>query len=274
MNYPPLEAIQRIEAKPTNLSSVRRNRVAPVYDFAEQATQEGKCFALPRGGYFVVAPEKSLLPRFVVEIRLPERVTNGELVQLSYTLVDNSSGMLWFDSEDDDAHQLCWFLHLPVRVKSPLFAWPENRDRSLAGDAVKSSVKTANPNNEQELTSAISLLTSFPIHRGGQVEEWAHRHVSEGRVKLLSHEKRFIGAAIVSDQADIFSTVTIVLDNDYQSKGYGIKFMDVIGEEIAVAGRRAVVSMSEELPASYRGARGLGMRIIKHGYIAQLGQIA
>jgi hypothetical protein len=273
MNFTPFNTSESIVATESQLKLHHRVRVAPVYDFVEQATQEGQCFSLPRGGYFVVAPEQCLLPRFVVELKLPERTTHAEAIKLSYTLNSVSSGIIWFDSEDDDAHQFCWYLRLPVRVRSPLFEWDEHNPELAVTDGERAAVSLANVRDHETTEVAISLLTSFPVHRGGQTEDWARKHVAEDRVWVLRRDARVIGAAIVNKQAGNYSTVTMVLDNSYQSKGLGLKFMKVIGADLVAKGRLAVVSMSDEVPASFRAAKGLGMKIKKQAYTAQIGSL-
>src|SRR5690348_12526798 len=98
---------------PTDLAHVERRRQWPTFDFIEAAIERGEAFQLGRDGYVLVGGKDTLMPRFVLELRIPS-VPSLDYSQLFEALGDVSCGMIWFDSSDFTSFDIVWRHNLPV----------------------------------------------------------------------------------------------------------------------------------------------------------------
>jgi hypothetical protein len=258
--------------RPTALKSLRRQKQAPAYDFVEQSVNDGSAYCIGNDGYFVVAPEASLLPRFVVELRLPQLAVIEEYKELCARLNDLSSGFMWFDSSEIDAYDFAWRLRLPLRIGAPLFVW-SNKDQELsAQQSEASSLKVVvRPATHSDRQKATELFTSFPLWLGGQTKLAVMGHLEEGRLLAIEVGEKLVGSAILIPQKDGYVSANVALGPDHRNQGIAEAFGRTIGTQLSSEKKTLVGSMINNNPASFRAALRLGMRIAKTSYTAQLG---
>ena len=106
-----------------DIQEIKRKKSTPYFYSVERMISESTAYKIESNGYFIVAPESSLMPKYIVELRLPATIVDAEYKTLLSELTKKSCGMMWFDTSDIDAYDFVWKLRLMLRVGSPLFTW-------------------------------------------------------------------------------------------------------------------------------------------------------
>lgn len=249
----------------TSVKDLKRSRNGYQYDFVEYATRIGRAYKVGSNGYFIVAADGTLLPRFVVELRLPRLATPEDYAALLYAMSERSCGQMWFDSTNIDAFDLAWRMRLPLRAASPLLQWsPKSRAPGLPR-GVTIAVATA-----AQQGGVAKLISTIPPEHGGQTPESTAHHLKRGEVLVLAKRGKVLGAAVVTPSGSKHTWVSLlVMNEDSRRQGLGSAFMGAIGKEVSQQGRLAICSMSRENVASFRGAHRLGMEVVQLGFTAQ-----
>jgi hypothetical protein len=255
---------------PVKLAEIERRKTPPFYDFIEHSVREGEAYRLGDDGYFIVAPEVSLMPRFVIELALPEKAQIAEYQTLTFDLVERSSGMMWFDSTDFDAYDFAWRMRLQMRAGSPLFAW-DHESRTDLPSMPGYRVDLASADDTKE---ASDLLTSFPQHRGGKSDKSiVDFHFDQKQLYVLRSNSHIAGAAILEDQAGNFASITVIIKPDERNKGLATWFASELGRELWTNGKTLIAGMSSDVPASLHAVLKLKMRLVRQSYTAMIGSI-
>jgi len=255
---------------PIKLSEIKRRKTPPFYDFIEHSVARGQAYRIGDDGYFIVAPEVSLMPRFVIELVLPEKAVIDEYQKLTFDLVERSSGMLWFDSTDYDSYDFAWRMRLPIRAGSPLFAWNhESRPKLPAMAGYKVELAAASDKNE-----ASNLLTSFPQHRGGKSDKSIiDFHFDQKQLYVVKNNSHIAGAAILEDQVGNYASITVSIKQNEMNKGLATWFASELGQELWKKGKTLIAGMSSDVPASLHAVLKLNMRLVRQSFTAMIGSI-
>ena len=258
------------EITPVSLSEIKRQKSGPRYDFIEHSIREGNAYRLGSDGYFIVAPERSLMPRFVIELVLPETAKIPEYQKLTFDLVERSSGMLWFDSSDYDAYDFAWRMRLGLRAGSPLFEW----DGTKNGHLPTREGYIVDLAGSSDMKFATELLMSFPQHRGGKASgDIIDFHLSQKQLYVLKTDGHLVGAAIAEDQPNSYASLTLAIRKEYRNKGLGTWFAGQIGQRLSEQGKTLLVGMSSDVPESMRAVLKLPMRLVKQSFITTIGSL-
>jgi hypothetical protein len=261
----------------TELSAVTRRKTQPNYGFIEQAIQGGYAYRiLGKGGsgYFIVAPELSLTPGFVVELALPELAVEDRYESLAAHMSERSLGVLWFDSTDRDACDLAWRLGLSIRSGPPLFAWNGlKQDVAMDGFEITTARKADEPR-------VVELLSAPPLDAGGQTKEATVQNLEGGCVVVLRREKDILGAAVLTPLVGPYvSLSSVVMDTfselpaDSHEKAHReleLLFMNMVAAEVAKKGVVLVYSMARQTPQGFLEAISLRMKVVKQSFMASL----
>jgi len=255
---------------PVKLTDINRRKTPPFYDFIEQSVKRGQAYLLGDDGYVIVAPEISLMPRFVIELILPEKARIEEYQKLTFDLVEISSGMMWFDSTDYDAYDFVWRMRLGMRAGSPLFAWNHDSKPMLpVRPGYKIDLAAQGDKNDVS-----QLLTSFPQHRGGKADSSiVDFHFDRKQVYVLRNNSHLVGAAILEDQAGSYASLTLAMKEEERNKGLGTWFAAELGEILSKDGKTLLAGMSSDVPASLRAVLKLNMLLVRKSYTAMIGSI-
>jgi GNAT superfamily N-acetyltransferase len=248
-------------------SKITRPKSGPAFDFVEQAIRDGQAFELSTGGYFVVAPENSLVPRFVVALQLPELANLQLYRDVIFEMNQRSSGQMWFDTSDLHAVDLVWRARLRVRMGSLLLEAPTEGERPKVENA---AVRRA---EETQLPEAVRMLTALPVHQGGQTPEAVREHLNNNRLYVLEVGGRVVGAATILRTSSTHASLTMVLDENHRNQGLGRFFAGELAHHATRDGVTLVAGMSNENGQSFRASLHFGMRLATIGWIAELGQL-
>ncbi len=258
------------DIQPVDVSSLKRNKVGPVYDFVEQATRQGTAFRIGNDGYAIIAPPNCLLPRFVVELQLPELAVVERYAEVIRILTDRSCGMLWFDSSDVHAYDLAWRMRMMMTAGPPLLA-PADADKTQnVPDNGSDSIRSATLDDLRPLTD---LFGSFPTWKGGQTPAAVLEHVKNNSVAVLEKNNEIIGAVVTLD-ADEHGTLLSsgVIAEKYRNQGIGTQFVRALSRQSRTSYSRPVVfSTSPDSPATFRIAMRLNSKVVKQSFVAILG---
>ena len=263
--------------EPVELKTITRRKTQPNYGFIEQAMQGAYAYQIVgRGssGYFIVAPELSLTPGFVVELALPELAVKDRYESLAAQMSERSLGVLWFDSTDRDACDLVWRLGLSIRSGPPLFAWTGlKQDVPMDGFAVAIAGKA-------DLARVVELLSAPPLDAGGQTRDAIVQNLEGGCVVVLRREKDILGAAVLTPLAGAHvSLSSVVMDTfselpaDAHEKAHReleLLFMNMVASEVAKKGFTLVYSMARQTPQGFLEAISLRMKVVKQSFMAGL----
>jgi N-acetylglutamate synthase-like GNAT family acetyltransferase len=253
------------EVRQVPVSNLRRQSRSPMLGFVEKAIDGGIGYSFGEYGYFIVAEETSLLPKFVVELRLPYLPTRKAYHALAEEMIERSGGMLFFDTSNTDAYAFAWQLQLPVVLGSPLFQYsPKVRKYSSGTQNVKLATKG-------ESTFVQELLTSIPKHYGGVSTDEVKRRLELKQVYLLEVDKKPVGAALVETQGQKYAWLdTFVLTDTMRRRGLGHKLFERLGLVLGKQGRHMIFGLSHQGGNEYGGVTTLGSKIIKqsgHAYL-------
>lgn len=271
-------AIQSADVK-----DLRRDKQPPFYDFIEDAVQNGTAYQFGNDGYFVVAQATSLMPRFVVELRVPEIANFDQYVEMVRVMNDRSCGMLWFDSQDVEACDLAWRLRLPLEAGGPLFVSDPTpvTKTERHGMVLKNPIAAfALPNTFRgrkaelgDVRSVAGLVSDVPVWKGGQTLAAVTQHVENGAALLLEEGGQTVGTAITRQFAKGYlNVVSVAVQPDRQNKGIGTGIASLLVSHAHKNGDKLVASMSNQTPEAVRIAMKIGMRPVKQAFKAKLGQ--
>ena len=263
--------------EPAELANIKRRKTQPNYGFVEQAIGNGFAYQIVgRGGsgYFIVAPELSLTPGFVVELALPELALKNEYEALAAQMNERSLGVLWFDSLDRDACDLAWRLALSIRSGPPLFA-----SNGLRQDVVLEGFSVDIAGKEDQ-ARVVELLAAPPLDAGGQTPEATVENLEGGCVAVLRKERDIVGAAVLTPLPGSFvSLSTVVMDTfselpvDAHEKAHRdleLLFMNMLAHQVAKKNMTLAYSMARQTPSGYREAISLRMKLVKQSFMASL----
>jgi hypothetical protein len=264
--------------EPVDMSQIKRRKQQPNYAFVEQAISNGAGYTISgsgSGGYFIVAPELSLVPGFVVELALPELAAPEEYEKLAVEMASRSFGVLWFDASDQDACDFAWRLGLTVRSGPPLFVWDAGEDGAeLDGWDIAVA-------DDSDRGDVVRLLTSAPLDAGGQTEEAAIENLRGGCVMTLKRDGDLAGAAVLSPLPGAYTALTGVImetyselaldDHERASRALELAFMHALGARAARNGLTMTYSMAKQTPTGYTEALYLEMKIAKQSFMTDFG---
>jgi hypothetical protein len=251
---------------PADIQKIKRKKNAPYFNSVEQMISKSTAYKIDKNGYFIVAPESSLMPKYIIELHLPVRGVEEEYKTLLGELTKKSCGMMWFDTSDIDAYDFVWKLRLMLRVGSPLFMWNrlENftpRKGYIIRDASKS-----------DSDRIVSLMSSIPDHHGAQSKDSVKEALKKNYYKALVKDNTVVGAALLRPQPDNYVGMTMVLDSKYRNQALGLYYGALIGEDLAESGKTMVAGMLNDNPPSFKAFQNI-MSIQKYGFVANLGSI-
>lgn len=255
----------RLTIDKAKVSELKPNLPAPNLGFILEAIAHGTGYKFGDGGYFIVSDEHSILPRFVVDLRLPELPNLASFKWVVVQMLKHSSGMLFIDSSSSDAFALAWKLQLPVLPGSPLFQYvPEAPKYSGKSDAVHEATS-------RDRDYVAKLLTSVPRQLGGAREEDVNGYIQSKHAYILEKNGKKAGAAVVVPQGDVYSWVeALVLDPSVRHSAAGYTVLERLAIDIRQEGRRLIFGMSHKGTAEYTGAVKLGSAMIKQSWHAFL----
>lgn len=248
------------------LPEQKTTETSPSLGFVHQAIAGGTAYGFGDNGYFVVAGDHPILPRFVVDVRLPELPNAAAFKWVAIEMLKLSSGMLFVDSAQSDAFALAWKLQIPVLPGSPLFEFaPPTQKHSTA----KHSAHIATAHDHEFATK---LLASVPRHLGGAIEQDIKTHSRNKHVWVMENDGKPAGAAIVVPQGDSYAWVeAFVLEPAARHIDTGHKVFEKLAVEIVGQKRRVIFGMSHQGTSEYIGAIKLGSKIVRqsyHGFLA------
>ncbi len=249
-----------------DIQKIKRKKSAPYFNSVDQMISESTAYKIDKNGYFIVAPESSLMPKYIIELSLPLRGVEAEYRELLSELCKKSCGMMWFDTSDIDAYDFVWKLRLMLRVGSPLYMWNrlENftpRKGYIIRDASKS-----------DSDKIVSLMGSIPYHHGAQSKDAVKMALKKNYYKTLVKDGTVVGAALLHPQPDNYVGMTMVLDLKYRNQALGLYYGALIGEDLAKSGKTMVAGMLSDNPPSFKAFQNV-MSIKKYGFVANLGSI-
>jgi hypothetical protein len=256
-----------------NAQNVSRDAIPVVehpvrFDFVQSASRTGTAFQLEGGGHFVIAPNDSLIPRFVVELSLPTLGDVEYYNSVIQTLNAHSCGFMWFDDNELHAFDVAWRMRLPLIAVSVLFAVKQSEK-----PAEREGFELRPLGGKAEHGPLNMLLTALPTGMGGLTTEQANQLLSKGDVTVLAHEGSPVGVIVSSTlpSGDLYAHAFSVAP-EFQGKGLGTWFMHLFTTEVA-KGRSVIFGVPNFSHAEFRGALKLGAKIINRGWRAQLGSI-
>jgi len=263
--------------EPVEISSMSRRKKQPNYGFVEQSIRSGLAYEIVgRGGsgYFIVAPELSLTPGFVVELVLPELALKDKYESLAAQMSERSLGVLWFDSLDRDACDLAWRLGLPIRSGPPLFASNGlKQDMVLEGFSVKIAGK-------EDQARVVELLAAPPLDAGGQTREATAENLEGGCIAVLRKDRDIVGAAVLTPLPGPFVALSSVVMDTFSElpaaahekahRELELLFMNMVASEVAKKNMTLVYSMARQTPNGYLEAISLRMKLVKQSFMASL----
>ncbi|MFN3650376.1 MAG: GNAT family N-acetyltransferase [Armatimonadota bacterium] len=244
---------------------LERARALPFYDFVETAAKTGEAYSINDNGYCIVAHSDSLVPNLVVEIKLPRLRFPDDYVELSYKLNDISSGFMWFDTSMNDAFDFAWRMRLPLRAQSPLYI---SDGHSLPDSIDGLDVVQA---DDDHLDTAVALLGNIPDYHGGLRAEFVERKIASRNVLSLVRGDQVHGVVALTEQPNNFVTASaLAVLPEERGAGLGQRFAQLLLRRIHGEGKRLVAGMANDVPASARIARSLGMTVQRHAFTAQI----
>lgn len=263
--------------EPTELGTIARRKKQPNYGFIEQAIQGSYAYQIVgkgSSGYFLVAPELSLTPGFVVELVLPELAAEDMYAGLATQMSERSTGVMWFDSLDRDSCDLAWRLGLSLRSGPPLFASTGlKQDVAMDGFAVEIAGKA-------DSERVVELLSVPPLDAGGQTQEATLQNLEGGCIAVLRKEKDILGAGVLTPLVGPYVALSsVVMDTfsdlrpDAHEKAHReleLLFMNMLASEVAKKGSTLVYSMARQTPQGFLEAVSLRMKIVKQSFMASL----
>lgn len=256
-----------LSIKPISINDLRRAKNYPPYNFVETAIPRSTAYTIDDSGYFIVAPDDCLLPRFVVELQPPKLGSFEEYKELSFQLVEKSCGFLWYDTDDFGAFDFVWRLRLPLIPSAPLFAWNKQADVTRFKKAGL-TYKTA---STEDLPVAKEILTSLPVWQGGQTEAAVEENFQGSSIVLIEKDGQSLGAAsLVSLPENCMAVDPLVIHPNFRGRGYGLAFAAEIGSKLAEQGITLVCSMRNDNETSFRSVNALGMKLLKQSYTAEI----
>jgi hypothetical protein len=252
---------------PIELGKIKRKKALPAYDFIERWVDHGRGYSIGGGGYCVVASEQCLLANFIVELVIPKTDSRRDLKDLMSELAKVSCGYMWLDTGDMDAFEFVWRLNLQIKPLAPLFSWDKTAKTKMDLEGLAIS-----PLREAEHEKTMDMLTSFPTHRGGLLEDDVESKISEGLLTSLWYRKKHAGTAILQPQRGGYAALTLVLDPLFRGKGLTARFGTLLGRKLAAEGKTMLASMPNSNLASYRSCVTAGMKIVKRAFVARLAE--
>lgn len=259
-----------IHVEQVEVQEIPRVVTRPTYEFIETVIPKSTAYRLGDDGYFIVAPEQSLTPRFVTELRLPNLGNFDEYLEISYKLNELSSGFLWYETDDIHGWDFAWRLRLLLRPAGPLFAWDKVRVEeppALIATPLKLTLAS-----EEDLLACTALLMSIPPKQGGHTESAVKScQDAHGIFAVKSKDDVVATATPVELPAGYVAMSPLVVSPDAQDKGIGTWTANALGSYFAQRDKTMLVSMANDNEAAFKGALDLKMRILKQAYIAQIG---
>lgn len=251
-----------------NQKEIVRARNYPPFSIVEPHISRGTLYSIDDEGYFIVAPEDCLFPNFVIELFPPRLANFDEYKELSYELVEKSSGFLWFDTDDFRAFDFVWRLRLPLRPSAPLFIWNDNFDV----EPFKKSNLSYRTASIEELDVADSILSSVPIWHGGQTKEATKENINGEGVILIEVDSQIVGSAsLIPLPENCVAIDPLVILQEHQNLGIEEAFLAEIGTNLASKNISLVGSMRNDNEVAFKIANRLGMKLAKQSYVAQIG---
>ncbi|HYL34620.1 MAG TPA: hypothetical protein VEV17_01765 [Bryobacteraceae bacterium] len=255
----------KLTIQEAQIAELKPSLPEPALGFVREAIAGGKGYKVGSGGYFVVAGMNSILPRFVVDLRLPELPNLASYKWVAIQMLKRSNGMLFVGSSHSDAFALAWRLQLQVLPGSPLFQFaPQAQKHSSSSEAMRE----AGAHDEAHLKS---LLTSVPRHLGGASEHDVTRYVQNKQAHVLERGGKLAAAAVLVPQGDRYLWLeAFALDPSARHRESGYKVFEKLGLEARRSGRTLIFGMSHQGAAEYAGALKLGITMVGQSWHAFL----
>jgi GNAT superfamily N-acetyltransferase len=254
-----------LKVKQIDVGSVQRWRVPPAFDFVEAAIENGDAYQIGERGYALIGGQESLLPGFIVELKLEEARIARDSRLIIRALQEIGSGAIWFDSLDHQAFELVWRARLAAQGSSILFGSSEPAVPHRFG----SSIQLRTVNNDQ-CSATCRIFSDMRRELGGQTEDEIIGLLNAGKIiGGFRGDKLLCGAIVLPQDEHWVSVAAVSVAPEYRHRQIGPRFMNALLHELQ-KNRKVVGGVGQHNIFAHKTLLRLGMRPIRHSWTSIL----
>lgn len=236
----------------------------PSFPFIERQVSQSSAYGFANSGRFLVAPENSPTPKFAYKFQFPQILSSSQesIRELLFEMNSLSSGFLWFDRNDVDAHALCMRSRLRVKVSSILFGVPTE----FAAPAKQLTIQKLD--DTAKITALAHILKPHTFS-GGIDKLNIDGLLKENAVTLILDEQKEIGLATILPLSENYVAIGGVVDDQQKHRSADIARSVIF--DLVKQGKKPLYGVSAADERGCMLAQALGLPIVNISYVAQLG---
>lgn len=239
-------------------------------NFIQRSLRFSKIYMVDEDGYFIVSSDESFYPGAIIALKPSKPGNLQHYLELSFKLVEYSSGYFVYDTNNLFAFDFVWRLKLPTRALSAIITW-NNNAVSEANQDYLALLKT----NENDIDEALELLAQVKECDGGLPKNVISFGTSQHGIYTIQNSlKKVIGAFCLEFLPNNFVGINplVIIENE-KHKGYEKWALGYIGDQLFQSQKTLVIGLMNDNSELFIDMLELGMRVEKQIYLSAVGSV-